>query len=480
MKLSQLLAGIKVKNTYSDIFVTDVAEDSRKILPGSLFVCKNANTTEGLAHVEQAVKAGACAIVSEYEIPFPNVILVEDAGAAYSKLCIKLFGSFSRQLQLIGVTGTNGKTTTTYLIKGILERAGYKTGLVGTVENQIGDQVIPAKYTTPEPHELQNLFLRMVEAGCHYCVMEVSSQALEQGRVEGCHFAAAVFTNLSHDHLDYHGTMESYLAAKQILFRKCDVAIVNYDDPYARQFPGNAACRRVTFSASADKADYVAKNIRMKPDGIAYELVGNETIGRVTTHIPGIFSVYNSMAASVCAIELGVPFAAVVKALADIPGIKGRMEIVPTGRDYTVVIDYAHSPDALRKALYALKEVASGRLVVLFGCGGDRDKSKRPLMGEAAAEIADFLVVTSDNPRTEAPQKIIEDILTGVKKHDTEYTVIENRREAIQFALENAQKNDIILLAGKGHELYQIQKERTVHFDEREIVAEILQTDRAV
>ena len=473
MKLSDVLKGIKVNNEYAQAEVLDVCSDSRLIKEGSLFVCIKGATFDGHSVAREMVEKGAVAVVCERDLGLSNQILVDNTRDALSPLCSNLFGNPSESLRLIGLTGTNGKTTTTFLIKQILESLGKKVGLIGTVQNMVGDEVYPAHYTTPDPHELQSLFRKMVDAGCEYCVMEVSSQALAQGRVEGVHFEAAAFTNLTQDHLDYHKTFENYFNSKRILFENCDIAITNLDDEYGKRIVENLPCKVLSYGVKRIEADYSARNVEFSADGVKYELVC-DSIGRVFCPIPGRFSVYNSLCAASVALALGFNFSEVVIALSRCNGVKGRIEVVPTNKDYTVIIDYAHSPDGLQNIISSLKEIARGRVVTLFGCGGDRDKTKRPIMGKIAAELSDFCIVTSDNPRSENPSQIIENILEGMKDIKTPYKVIENRKEAIIWAVKNAKPNDIILLAGKGHETYQILPTGTIHFDEREVVAEAL------
>lgn len=474
MKLSELLQGIQVRNVYTDIEVKDIASDSRKVEEGFLYICIKGNSFDGHDAAADMLAKGAVAVVAERDLGLEQQILVENTRQVWGVMCANFFGNPGRQLKLIGLTGTNGKTTTTFLIKQILESVGKKTGLVGTVQNMVGDEVLPAKFTTPEAYELQKLFRRMVDAGCECCVMEVSSQALAQGRVKGCHFDVAGFTNLTQDHLDYHKTWDNYFNAKRMLFENCDKAVINVDDENGLKMVEGLNCEVFTYAVDTDDSDYTAKNVKFRPGGIAYELVCKNAIGRVVCPIPGRFSVYNSLCAAVCALALGVDFQPVLNALANTTGVKGRIEVVPTNTDYTVIIDYAHSPDGLENIIKALREVAKGRIVTVFGCGGDRDKAKRPIMGRIAASLSDFLVVTSDNPRSENPTSIIADILEGVKEQDTPYEVVELRHDAIQYAMDHAQKDDIIILAGKGHETYQILPTGTIHFDEREVVAEIL------
>lgn len=474
MKISKLLNGINVLNEYCDLEVFDIVNDSRKVSKGVIYVCIKGNTFDGHDVAEKMLRAGAVAVVTERDLGLSTQIIVKNTREAWSLMCANFFGNSADKLKLIGITGTNGKTTTSFLIKQILESVGKKVGLIGTVQNMIGDEIHPAKFTTPEPYELQKLFQMMVDAKCEYCVMEVSSQALAQGRVKGCHFAVAAFTNLTQDHLDYHKTWENYFNSKRILFENCDIAVVNVDDENGEKIVADLPCKVVTYAEKTNSSDYTAKNVKLKATGIAYELVSTTNIGRIICPIPGRFSVYNSLCAAVCAISAGVEFETVLVAMQETVGVKGRIEVVPTNTPFTVIIDYAHSPDGLENIIQSLREVAEGRIVTVFGCGGDRDKTKRPIMGEIAARLSDFCVVTSDNPRTEEPGVIIEEILVGMQGIKTPLKVIENRREAIEFAIKNAQDDDIILLAGKGHETYQILADGVIHFDEREEVMEIL------
>ncbi len=476
MKLSEILRGIEVLGSYNDVEVADITQDSRLVKEGSLFVCVKGSVFDGHTVAKEMLDNGAAAVVVERDLGLDNQIVVKNSRAVFSPICANFFGNPADKLKLIGLTGTNGKTTTTFLIKQILENAGKKVGLIGTVQNMIGDEIYPAKYTTPDPYELQKLFSQMVKADCEYCVMEVSSQALAQGRVNGLRFAVGAFTNLTQDHLDYHKTWENYFESKRILFKNSDIAVTNADDQNGLEIIKELQFDKVvTYAVDKNDATYVAKNVKFKSNGVEYELVG-DMIGRCNCPIPGRFSVYNSLCAASCALALGIGFDDVLSAISKSNGVKGRIEVVPTNRDFTVIIDYAHSPDGLENIITSLKEIAKGRVVTLFGCGGDRDKTKRPKMGKIAAELSDFCVVTSDNPRSENPSEIIKDILVGMEGITTPYKVVENRKEAIAYAINNAQTDDIILLAGKGHETYQILPTGTIHFDEREAVAEILAT----
>ena len=376
-------------------------------------------------------------------------------------------------MQIIGITGTNGKTTTTYLLKHLLEDTlGAKVGLIGTNGNMIGNEFIHTERTTPESFELQQLFAEMKSARCTHVVMEVSSHSLVLSRVAGIDFAVGAFTNLTQDHLDFHHTMEEYAAAKALLFSACRVGCINIDDKWADTMMQNASCRQLTYSADGKEASLAAENIKLSAKGVSFSASYDGKHADVSLAIPGKFSVYNALNTIAVGLALGISLDDCAKAMKTAHGVKGRMELVPTDGDYTIVIDYAHTPDALENALKALRADHDGRLVVLFGCGGDRDRTKRPIMGAIAADNADFVIVTSDNPRTEQPQSIIDEILVGLEGKKTEHIAICDRAEAIIWAIDNHRANDVILLAGKGHEDYQVVGHEKHHMDEREIVAE--------
>ena len=476
MKLHELLqnTGMTAEAMDTDREITAITCDSRRVEPGCLFVCIDGTAVDGHRFAAAAEADGAAAVVVQRDMGLRAQLLTDNSRRAWAEICANWFGRPSERLDLIGVTGTNGKTTTTTLIKSMLEHAGHKVGLIGTIQNMVGDRVLPARHTTPDSYDLQSMLALMVVEGCDYCVMEISSHALDQQRVAGCFCDIGIFTNLTQDHLDYHKTMENYLAAKKRLFSMCRTGIVNLDDAAAPEMMREVPCELVTYSATSDRADYVARNIRHRADGVDFELVGIGQIGRVRMRIPGQFSVYNGLAAATACLTAGMDFQTVVEALSAAEGVKGRAEVVPTGRDFTVVIDYAHTPDGIENICRTLKECCKGRLVTLFGCGGDRDKTKRPKMGAIAAALSDYLVITSDNPRSEAPEAIIRDILAGLEGTKTPYTVIENRVEAIRWAIAHAQPGDTLLLAGKGHETYQILADGVIHLDEREVVAEAL------
>ena len=472
MKLSQLMAG--VPGSWPDTEITGLTCDSRRVEPGWVFVCLCGTASDGHDFARNAAEKGAAVILAERETDTAVQRLLPDTHAVWPLLCANWFGHPADGLHLIGFTGTNGKTTSTFLTKHILERAGHRVGLIGTIQNMVGDEVLPSDHTTPDAYELQELFRQMADRGCDCVVMEVSSHALAQGRTAGLTFDVGVFTNLTQDHLDYHKTMENYMQAKKRLFLQSRCAIVNRDDPWAEAMTQGITCPVYSFSLGDDRADYTARNVRQRPDGVDFELLATGAIGRVRLKTPGLFSVYTAMGSAACALALGVPFDTVTAALSETAGVKGRAEVVPTGRDFTVVIDYAHTPDGLENICKTMRECCHGRLIVVFGCGGDRDRGKRPKMGAVAAKYADVAVVTSDNPRSEEPEAIIAEILTGMDGMTGEKQVIPNRIEAIRWALSHAKAGDTVLLAGKGHETYQILKDRTIHLDEREVVADAL------
>jgi len=480
MLLSKLLQDMDIDICpQRDAEVTDIVCDSRRVTPGAVFVCIRGAVTDGHKYAGMAAEKGAVCVVCEESVGLENELVVSDTHAFYAKAAAAFYGHPAKSLRLIGVTGTKGKTTVTTLIKKILTDAGHKVGLIGTVQNEIGDRVIHAENTTPEAMELEGLYAAMRDEGCDFCVMEVSSHALEQQRIGDSHYEVAAFTNISHEHLDYHGDMESYFAAKKKLFARCDAAVIGIDDEHGRkllaELPEIAGKELpVTTFAVGEAADFTAKDIVCHPDRVDFTLVCAEGEYPVQFKMPGVFSALNALTAVAVCRKLGLSMEAIAASLETVTGVKGRVEVIPTGRDFTVLTDYAHAPDPLEKVLMALKETVRGRLVCLFGCGGDRDRTKRPLMAAAAAKYADFVIVTSDNPRTEDAQAIIDEILPGLEGTDTPHITIVNRREAIYYAVQNALPGDTIVLAGKGHEDYQIIGKEKFHFDEREVVADAL------
>ncbi len=473
MKLYDLIKDIQVKNIINDANpeVAGMHYNSAKIGKGDLFVAIKGFKTDGHKYIADAEKRGACAVIcEEYDenVKIPQ-ITVENSRIAEAQIAGAFFDNPSKSFKLIGITGTNGKTTCTYLVKQILEFCGYKTGLIGTNQNMIGDKVFETGRTTPDAFELQELFAKMREEAVDYVIMEVSSHALDLNRVYGCNFKVSAFTNLTQDHLDFHGTMENYAQAKSKIYAMSECAVINTDDPYGKKMASDAPCRVMTYSVDGDTC-LSAVNLKMTSKGIEFDTAESKYF----LAIPGKFSVYNALCAIGVCKSLGIDEKTICDALKTASGVKGRAEIVPCNGDYTVMIDYAHTPDGIENILNTVKGFAKGRVVIVFGCGGDRDNTKRPVMGEIAARLADYVIVTSDNPRGEEPIKIIDMIVEGVKKHSTPYTVIENRKQAIEYAVKNAKCDDVIVLAGKGHETYQVLKDKTIHFDEREIVSEIL------
>lgn len=478
MKLKELLIDVEVIESSANMEeeIGNISYDSRKTAKTDLFVAIRGFESDGHEFIAAAAKAGASVVLCEekpsVKIPY---VLVKNSRVALALVSRNYFGNPGSQMKLVGVTGTNGKTTTTMLIKHVLEGCTReKVGLIGTNQNMIGEKVVPTERTTPESYELQKLFREMADEGCKYAVMEVSSHSLVLERVAGLHFEVAVFTNLTQDHLDFHKTMEEYAGAKALLFERCSKAAINIDDEWGGYMSERAKCPVFTYSESKLAADLVAKDIRLSPSNVKFCALAMNSLERVSLEIPGKFSVYNAMSVISAGLLLGMQLNEVCESLKTAKGVKGRVEVVSSPSDYTILIDYAHTPDALENVIRSMKEVASGRVVVLFGCGGDRDKTKRPIMGEIATTLADYAIITSDNPRTEVPADIIKDILAGVKAPKSRYKVIEDRTEAIHYTIDSHQEGDVIILAGKGHETYQIIGKTKFHMDEREIVAEHL------
>ena len=478
MKLRELIKNLSIieMNADAELEISGVSYDSRKTEKGDMFVAIRGFEADGHKFIPKAVENGAAVILCEEkpscDIPY---VLVSDSRYGLAIVSRDFFGDPASEMTMIGITGTSGKTSSSYLIKHMLEsKLDAKVGLIGTNGNMIGDELLHTEHTTPESYELHKLFRHMADSGCTHVVMEVSSHSLTLERVAGIHFDVALYTNLSQDHLDFHGTMEEYAAAKRKLFSMCSLGCFNLDDAWADFMRDGASCRTMTFSTEKNEADLVAKDIRLTADGVRFASVSGDEISMTKLGIPGMFSVYNALGTMSVGLALGLSLADCSDAMSSAKGVKGRLEIVPTGRDFSVVIDYSHKPDALEKVLKTLKPVTRGRLIALFGCGGDRDKLKRPIMGRIAADNADLVVVTSDNPRTEDPDEIIREIVAGMKDKRTPTKVICDRREAIAWAIDNAASGDVLLLAGKGHEDYQVVGHEKHHMDEREIVSDCL------
>ncbi|HWR19345.1 MAG TPA: UDP-N-acetylmuramoyl-L-alanyl-D-glutamate--2,6-diaminopimelate ligase [Clostridia bacterium] len=475
MLLSELLKRTEHELIGEDKDVKALRYNSKKVETGDVFFCVVGTFADGHVYAKQAVESGAAALVVERKLPLSvTQILVKNTRIAMAEMAAALYGYPAESLHIAGITGTSGKTTTTYMLKAVAEAAGQKVGLIGTIRNMIGDKNVESDRTTPESVDLQALLRTMKDENVDLVVMEVSSHSLDQHRVHGIEFDVGVFTNLTQDHLDYHKNFESYLAAKKLLFRQSKLAIVNADDSHSEKMLEDIMIPRTSFGIT-ERADVSAAEIDITTRGVQFDMITRIGRTRINIPTPGIFSVYNAMGASAAAIELGLTLDAIKRGLEKMGVVSGRLEPLPSGgRDFTVFLDYAHKPDALENVLKTVRGFAKGRIVTLFGCGGDRDKAKRPLMGEVAGRYSDFIVLTSDNPRSEEPVSIISAIEEGVKKTGTEYVVIENRYAAIEYALFNAHKDDVIILAGKGHESYQEINGGKHHFDEKEIVAEIL------
>lgn len=483
MKLNHLLERLdyKVIQGSDEIEVTTLVNDSRKAEDGSVFVCISGAVSDGHKYAADVASKGAAALVVEKEVEVPEnvtVIRVEDTRYALALMSAAYFGYPAEKLKVIGITGTKGKTTTTYMIKSILDSVGHKVGLIGTIEAIIGDERIPASNTTPESFTIHSYFAKMVEAGCDCVVMEVSSQGLMLNRTAGIEFEIGIFTNLGRDHIgpNEHKDFEDYKRCKGLLFQQCRLGIANVDDKYFRDVFRNATCRTETFGFSPE-ADLRAENVRLvsRPGylGVAYHVSGLMDFD-VEIDIPGKFSVYNSLTAvSVCR-HFQVPVDKIQAALKKAK-VKGRIEMIKVSDNFTLMIDYAHNAMSLESLLTTLKEYHPKRLVCLFGCGGNRSRERRYEMGEVSGNLADLTIITSDNPRFEEPQAIIDDIKTGINKTSGKYVEICDRKEAIKYAIANGQPGDVIVLAGKGHEDYQEIKGVKYPMDERVLIREVLE-----
>ena len=477
MKLKELLNHVEVLEMTADpeLEIGNVVYDSRKAEQGSLFVAVSGFASDGNRFIPMAMEKGAVAVITakkpQVDVPY---VLVHSDRLALAQVSCNWYGHPAKAMTMIGITGTNGKTSSTLLLKHLLEKVlGAKVGLIGTMENRIGDEVFPTERTTPESFELQQLFSKMRDAGCTHVVMEVSSHALTLERIGGVYFDVAAFTNLTEDHLDFHKTMEEYCDAKAELFRRCGCAVLNRDDAWYDRIAAGSTCDVLTTSKNPSAGLY-AQDVELRSDGVAFTAVCRGSRCRVELPIPGGFTVYNALTVLGIALQLNISLEDAAAALATAQGVKGRVEVVPTpGKPYTVLIDYAHTPDGLENVLTSVRGFCKGRLIAVFGCGGDRDPVKRPIMGRIGAELADIAIVTSDNPRSESPMAIIEDILKGISDRKN-CVVVENRMEAIGYAMDIAEKDDIIVLAGKGHETYQEICGVKHHMDEREIVAGFL------
>lgn len=489
MLLSKLIDPIIGKKNcgLSDPDIYTIAYDSRKVVSGAVFVCIRGESFDGHKFIADAVKNGASAIIADnecavndlkLEIPY---VLVPDSRTALPVIANRLFDYPSKKLKLTGITGTKGKTTTTFLVNAILKQSGLRTGVIGTMGTWIKDVPVPSSRTTPESVDLQQLFADMIAEGVSAVSMEVSSHALVKHRTAGCEFDTAVFTNLTHDHLDFHNTLDEYFLAKLILFKQYPLAsskpftaVINIDDPRGAVVCANTAGRIITYGIT-NSADIMATNIIASANCVAFDVSSPHGDFHINLNLGGMFNVYNSLAAIGTAFSYGIEIDDIIAGLQSVSAVDGRFEAVKCGQDFDVIVDYAHTPDSLINILRAAKEIARGRLIVVFGCGGNRDKAKRPIMGNIASEMADICIITSDNPRKEDPDVIIAEIISGIKEDSCHHVeTISDRLSAIRHAVEIARPGDMLVIAGKGHETYQEFADHTIHFDDREIVREIL------
>ncbi|AGB41709.1 UDP-N-acetylmuramyl-tripeptide synthetase [Halobacteroides halobius DSM 5150] len=483
INLKELVEVLEVEDTVGnlDIDITGIAYDSRKIRPGELFVAITGFEVDGHDFINGAIANGAQAVLVEKDIANKDVttIKVSNTRKALARASAKFYDYPADDLTIIGVTGTNGKTTTTYLIESVLDNLGLKTGLIGTIKNKVGTSIQGASRTTPESLDIQRFFAQMREEGVTHAVMEVSSHALELGRVLEIDFDRQVFTNLSQDHLDFHQSLEDYLNAKLKLFTMNDKpAIINFDDQQADKIKEQARGEIISYGLE-DEVDFKARDIKIDVKGVNYQLITKQNKLPVKLKLSGKFNVYNSLAAIATVASLGFDLTEIKEGIEDICGVPGRFQLIDQGQDFGVIVDYAHTPDGMENVLKTANEFTTGRVIVVFGCGGDRDRKKRPIMGRLGVTLADFAIVTSDNPRSEDPMDIIADIMPGIneleKKSGEDYIVIENRGEAINKAVEMANADDIILIIGKGHETYQDLGDKVIDFDDSEVAREALE-----
>lgn len=480
MKLSKLAneaLGFSLELT-GDCEILSLSADSREQSDKGLFFCIKGAHFDAHRFAQQAIDNGAVALVVteiQEHLKVPQ-LKVSDDRAAMALIARAFYGFADTKMKMIGITGTKGKTTTSYLVKAILEASGHKVGLIGTTGNMIGEQWLNSNLTTPDPIDLHRTLRKMVDAGCDYAVMEVSAHAIWMHRLEGMVFEAGCFTNLSQDHLDFFGTMEKYFEAKRSFFMSGAVknAVISLDDPWASRMSQELTMPKISY-AICTNADLFARDIQIQEDGVSFQLsLWNEKYYPVHLQLMGMFNIYNAIAAAGIGLIIGADPEVICRALESVSSVPGRAEVLDTNTEYKVVLDYSHSPDALDNILSAIREFIRGKLIVVFGCGGDRDQGKRPVMGAIAGRLADFSILTSDNPRQEDPNDILDAIEQGIKPTGGNYTVIENRREAIKHALKSAKSGDVILLAGKGHETYQEIAGIKRPFNEKVIVAELL------
>ncbi len=493
MQLKELASLLAVSRIQGDetVEITGIQMDSRRVQPGDLFVCVRGipgKLEDRHPYAEDAVRNGACALVVERDVDVDAPkLFVKDARWALARIASHFYGYPSREMKLIGVTGTNGKTTTSHMLEKILRDYGFRTGLMGNIGITFGSETMAAEINTQQCPDLQRIFRKMRDASTEYCIMEVTSEGIDMGRVLGCHFRTAVFTNLTQDHLDYHGSMERYRAVKGLLFSRLGntfgpgpeerkFAVLNADDPASEQFASLTAAEVITYGID-NPADVFASNIRVTPQGNTFDVSTFAGEAVFHTRLVGKFNVYNALAATAAALAEGIPLEHIRRSLAQLSVVPGRMEAVDAGQPFLVLVDYAHTPDGLENALAAIRQFAEGKVITVFGCGGDRDRGKRPLMGGIAAAYSDFVFVTSDNPRSENPEAIMRDIEPGLANSGydkSRYAFVADRRTAIARAIEMANPRDVVLIAGKGHETYQIVNGITHHFDDRETAREAI------
>lgn len=483
MRLIEIIRDCEYSEIRGDAETVEVKEikyDSREVEAGDMFIAIVGFKTDGHNYVASAIENGAKVIVIQEGSLDPNliksdltVIVTKDTRKFMAISACNFYNHPSRDFKLVGITGTKGKTTTTFMIKNILEKAGRKVGLIGTIANMIGSEEVPASRTTPESVDLQKLFRQMADSECDVVVMEVSSHALALDRVYGSSFDIGVFTNLSEDHLDFHKTFDNYLAAKAKLFSMCKEGFVNCDDMYARKLIDMIDCKNITTYGIDNNPFVSARDIIITNSYSDFKISMNKTLQRIKVGIPGRFTVYNALAAICVTAKLGCSIENMIEGLETVK-VPGRSEIVPNVRDFVVMVDYAHSPASLESILRAVKVYTRGKVICVFGCGGDRDTLKRPMMGEIAGKLADYTVITSDNPRSEKPEDIVKQIEEGIKNTKGKYKIIVNRKKAIEHAIRQARKNDIVVIAGKGHETYQEINGEKKHFDDREVAAAVL------
>ena len=480
MKLNNIIKDLEEEyiKGKENLKIDNISYDSRRIGSNGLFIAIEGFKTDGHKFIEESINNGAKAILIEKKLDYYRsditYIKVKDSRKAMASVAANFYGNPQKELKLIGVTGTNGKTTTTYLIKSILQTAGFKTGLIGTIGNYIDEKELPSTRTTPNSLELSKLFRKMLDDGIEYVVMEVSSHALDLKRVYNLEFDVGVFTNISQDHLDYHKTLSEYIKVKSKLFQQVKstgYSVINIDDKAAEKITKKCNSKIISYSLK-NNSDYQAKEINLNAQGVSFSINNND--GKINLNITGKFNVYNALAAISVAFAFDINFEIVKKGLEGIDGIPGRFELVKNEQDFTLIVDYAHTADGMKNVLNTIEDLPKNRIIIVFGCGGDRDKEKRPVMGKVAANYGDYFIITTDNPRSEDPEAIIEDIKKGITNINKGYKVVIDRKDAIYEAINMAEKEDVIVIFGKGHETYQVFKDKTIHFDDREIAREAI------